>query len=147
MIANKWVPRERLGRVGGWERRRTLQRWTVTTSVSFRTALQWVLLQPIPMRMNDMTPKQLSSVPCPRCGVATGKSCLQPSGALRDGPHVDRRLSAIEAVELKRDYVVAESTRRQSSESTFRVSRVYACDVNSKAAFGNEGTSSRSLRK
>jgi hypothetical protein len=59
-----------------------------------------------------MTPKQLSSVPCARCGVARGKSCLAPSGALRAGPHVDRRLSAIEAVEVKRDYAVAESARR-----------------------------------
>src|SRR6267154_1864033 len=84
----------------------------LSTTVPFGTALHWVLLQAIPMRMNDMTAKQLSSVPCSRCGVATGKSCLQPSGALRAGPHVDRRLSAIEAVELKRDYVVAESTRR-----------------------------------
>jgi hypothetical protein len=58
------------------------------------------------MRMIDMTPKQLSSVPCPQCGAATGKRCLQPSGALRAGPHVDRRLSAIEAVEVKRDRVV-----------------------------------------
>ena len=77
----------------------------------FRTVLRWVLLQPTPMRMNDMTPKQLSSVPCPRCGVAMGKSCLQPSGALRAGPHVDRRLSAIEAVEVKRDRVVAAAVR------------------------------------
>jgi len=59
-----------------------------------------------------MTAKQLSSVPCPRCGAATGKRCLEPSGTLRAGPHVDRRLSAIEAVEIKRDHVVAEAARR-----------------------------------
>ena len=61
----------------------------------------------VPMRMSDMTPKQLSSVPCPRCGVDMGKGCVQLSGALRAGPHVDRRLSAIEAVEVKRGHVVA----------------------------------------
>jgi hypothetical protein len=59
-----------------------------------------------------MTPTQLSAVPCPRCGVPTGKSCLAPSGALRTGPHVDRRLAAIEAVEVKRDHVVAAAARR-----------------------------------
>jgi len=58
-----------------------------------------------------MTPKQLSSVACPRCGVPIGKSCLQPSGGLRVGPHVDRRLAAIEAVEVKRDRVVATAGR------------------------------------
>lgn len=59
------------------------------------------------MRMIDMTSKQLSAVPCPRCGAATGERCLLHSGALRADPHVDRRLSAIEAVEIKRDRVIA----------------------------------------
>jgi hypothetical protein len=59
------------------------------------------------MRMMDMTPKQLSAVPCPRCGAGIGERCLLHSGALRADPHVDRRLSAIEAVEIKRDRVVA----------------------------------------
>ncbi len=58
------------------------------------------------MRMIDMTPKQLSSVPCPRCGAATGERCVLHSGAFRADPHVDRRLSAIEAVESKRDRVI-----------------------------------------
>jgi hypothetical protein len=58
-----------------------------------------------------MTGKQLSSVPCPRCGAETGKSCREPSGALRAGPHVDRRLTAIEAVEVKRCRVVASANQ------------------------------------
>jgi hypothetical protein len=58
-----------------------------------------------------MTPKQLSSVPCPRCGVAAGKRCVLHSGALRAEPHVDRRLSAIEAVEVKREHAVATLAR------------------------------------
>jgi hypothetical protein len=56
-----------------------------------------------------MSAKQLSSVPCPRCGAEAGKGCLEPSGNLRAGPHVDRRLSAIEAVEVKRCRVVASA--------------------------------------
>jgi len=59
-----------------------------------------------------MSAKQLSCVPCPRCGVATGKACVELSGALRAGPHVDRRLAAIEAVEINRDHVVAETARK-----------------------------------
>ena len=62
-----------------------------------------------------MTAKQVSSVPCPRCGAVTGKRCLEPSGTLPTGPHVDRRLSAIEAVEVKRDHVVAEAARRPAA--------------------------------
>jgi hypothetical protein len=64
-----------------------------------------------------MTTKQLSAVPCPRCGAVTGKRCLEPSGILRAGSHVDRRLSAIEAVEVKRDRVVAEAPQSGAAES------------------------------
>jgi len=53
-----------------------------------------------------MTAKQLSAVPCPICGVAAGQSCVLYSGALRSDPHVDRRLAAVEAVEVKRDNVL-----------------------------------------
>lgn len=56
--------------------------------------------------MKDMTAKQLSAVPCPICGVAVGQTCVQYSGALRSDPHVDRRLAAAEAVEVKRDNVI-----------------------------------------
>jgi hypothetical protein len=54
------------------------------------------------MRMSHLTVKQLFSVPCPTCGVATGERCLLNSGAPRSEPHVDRRLSAAEAIEKKR---------------------------------------------
>ena len=40
------------------------------------------------MRMADMTPKQLVSVPCPTCGVSAGARCLLHSGGLRAAPHV-----------------------------------------------------------
>ena len=54
------------------------------------------------MRMVDLTSKQLVSVPCPTCGVAAGARCLLHSGAPRSEPHVDRKLSAAEAIEQKR---------------------------------------------
>ncbi len=54
------------------------------------------------MRMNDMTPKLFHSVRCPTCGVHAGMRCLLHSGRLRDEPHIDRKLTAIEAVESKR---------------------------------------------
>jgi len=72
-----------------------------------------------------MTPKQLSSVPCPRCGVAAGKRCVMLSGAMRPGPHVDRRLAAIEAVEVKRTQVVADLSRRKSEGISLRSSALY----------------------
>ena len=54
------------------------------------------------MRMRELTPTQLSAVPCPTCGVAAGQRCLLHSGALRSESHVDRRLAAAEAIEAKR---------------------------------------------
>jgi hypothetical protein len=54
------------------------------------------------MKMKDLTPEQLSSVPCPTCGVAAGERCVLHSGSLRSEPHLDRKLSAAEAMEKKR---------------------------------------------
>jgi hypothetical protein len=56
------------------------------------------------VKKSELTPKQLSSVPCPTCGVAAGKRCVLHSGGLRLEPHVDRKLSAIEAIERKCNY-------------------------------------------
>jgi len=72
-----------------------------------------------------MTAKQLSSVPCPRCGVAAGKRCVLLSGALRPGPHVDRRLAAIEAVEVRRGQAVADLSRRSTEGISLRSSSPY----------------------
>jgi hypothetical protein len=49
-----------------------------------------------------LTPRQLLAGPCPTCGVAVGEPCLLHSGGLRNEPHIDRKLSAIEAAETKR---------------------------------------------
>jgi predicted RNA-binding Zn-ribbon protein involved in translation (DUF1610 family) len=54
------------------------------------------------VRMIDLTPEQTSSVPCPMCGVAAGERCLLHSGGLRQEPHIDRKLSAAEAIDAKR---------------------------------------------
>jgi hypothetical protein len=62
----------------------------------------WVLPHSVPMKMKELTPKQVSSVPCPTCGVAAGKRCVLHSGAARTEPHVDRKLSAAGALETKR---------------------------------------------
>ena len=61
--------------------------------------------------MGDMTPTLLLAVPCPTCGATGGKRCLLDSGRVRDQPHLDRRLCAIEAVEEKR-------TPRPGAQST-----------------------------
>jgi hypothetical protein len=45
----------------------------------------------------------LLAVPCRTCGVAAGMPCLLSSGRLRNDPHLDRKLDAIEAVETKKD--------------------------------------------
>jgi len=56
---------------------------------------------PFWMRMADMAPRLLLAVPCPTCGAASGRRCLLHSGRLRNEPHVDRKLCAIEAAEGK----------------------------------------------
>ena len=66
------------------------------------TVLRPVLSYRIRMRISDLTPEQMSSVSCPTCGVAPGEGCLLHSGAPRSEPHVDRKLSAAEAIETKR---------------------------------------------
>jgi hypothetical protein len=71
-------------------------------SVRYGIVLRLVLSHRIQMRKNDLTAKQLFAVPCPTCGVAAGERCLLYSGAPRTQPHVDRKLSAAEAVEAKK---------------------------------------------
>jgi hypothetical protein len=53
------------------------------------------------VKKKDRTPKQLSSIPCPTCGVAAGMRCVLNSGGPRSEPHVDRKLAAAEALEAK----------------------------------------------
>lgn len=64
-------------------------------------------LQYLGMKTSELTARQILSVPCPTCGVATGNGCELHTGALRTEPHRDRKLSAAEAVGAKLD------TRRQ----------------------------------
>jgi hypothetical protein len=55
------------------------------------------------MRIGDLTQKQLSSVPCPMCGVPVGHRCILQAGGLRKETHTDRRLIAVEAIERNRE--------------------------------------------
>jgi hypothetical protein len=50
------------------------------------------------VKTKGLTLKQILSMPCPTCGVATGEPCELHTGALRTEPHRDRRLDAAEAV-------------------------------------------------
>ncbi len=53
------------------------------------------------MRVKDLTPKRLLSVPCPTCGAPAGKRCERYSGVPRKEPHVERKLAATEAIKKK----------------------------------------------
>ena len=53
------------------------------------------------MKKRELTKKQVSSVPCPTCGVSAGRRCVLNSGGLRFEAHVNRKLSAIEVIERK----------------------------------------------
>jgi hypothetical protein len=54
-------------------------------------------VHPIQVRGKALTPKQLSSVPCPTCGVSAGMRCERYMGVPRKVPHVDRKFAAVEA--------------------------------------------------
>src|SRR5271169_5844300 len=71
-------------------------------SVQYGTDLLRVLSDYFRMKKKDLTKKQLSSVPCPTCGVAVRQRCILHSGGLRSTPHVNRKLTAVEAIETKR---------------------------------------------
>jgi hypothetical protein len=58
-----------------------------------------VLSHSVKMKRKELTPDQVSSVPCPTCGVAVGEGCVLHSGAPRSEPHVDRKFAAAEAIE------------------------------------------------
>ena len=66
------------------------------------TDLSATLPHSIQVRMSDLTAKQSFSVPCPTCGVGCGERCLLHSGSPRTEPHLDRKLSAFEAIKAKR---------------------------------------------
>jgi hypothetical protein len=53
------------------------------------------------MKKKELTPEQVSSVPCSTCGVAAGERCVLNSGAPRSESHVDRKFAALEAREKK----------------------------------------------
>jgi hypothetical protein len=53
------------------------------------------------VKTKELTRKQILSVPCPICGAAKEDACELHTGALRNEPHRDRKLSAAEAVETK----------------------------------------------
>jgi hypothetical protein len=54
------------------------------------------------MRMETLTRKQPTSIPCPICGVAAGLRCLLHSGGPRSEPHLDRKLRAVDEIERNR---------------------------------------------
>ncbi|MHB8606870.1 MAG: zinc finger domain-containing protein [Candidatus Acidiferrales bacterium] len=53
------------------------------------------------MKKKELTAEQVSSVPCPTCGVPAGERCVLNTGVPRSNPHIDRKFVAMEATEKK----------------------------------------------
>lgn len=51
------------------------------------------------MKFSDLTTHQALRVPCTICGAAIGIVCELATGIPRSGPHLDRKIAAIEAME------------------------------------------------
>lgn len=64
------------------------------------------LLHYLPVKIKELTPKQLISVPCNTCGAAIEEPCELHTGALRSEPHRDRKLSAADALDAKSREIV-----------------------------------------
>jgi hypothetical protein len=86
---------------GGPVRVFKLPQWSSRTSYKIEQFCGRVLSQYGVVKKKDLTRKQLSSVPCPTCGVAARKGCILYSGGLRLEPHLVRKLAAVEALERK----------------------------------------------
>src|SRR5580698_3931497 len=71
------------------------------------------------MRMKNVTPALLLSVPCPICEVAPGNPCVFHTGVPRSEPHLDRKMLAADDVEEKR----IERTKAKSV--AFRVMELF----------------------
>jgi len=56
---------------------------------------------PVLVKRKELTPKQLSSIACPTCGVSKGRRCVLHSGAPRSQPHLERKFAAIDASQKK----------------------------------------------
>lgn len=70
-------------------------------NVQYRTVFRPEVLHSAVVKTRELTPKQISSVPCITCGAAVGEACELHTGAPRTEPHRDRKLSAAEAVEAR----------------------------------------------
>jgi len=54
------------------------------------------------MRLEDLTPELVVSVPCPTCGAASERPCLLYSGDPHIDSHIERKFYAAETIELRR---------------------------------------------
>src|ERR1700738_694571 len=64
----------------------------------------WDYMRPLPRLLTRAFPRllQVSSIPCPTCGVPAGKRCERYSGALRKQSHVSRKFATSEAVAIRK---------------------------------------------
>jgi hypothetical protein len=60
-------------------------------------------LHDVLVKTKNLTPEQQLSVPCPTCGAAIGEVCELHTGAPRTEAHRDRKLSAADATEMKKN--------------------------------------------
>jgi hypothetical protein len=90
-------------------------RYLTLRTVRWRAdAAAWLEYCPSAMR-KELTPQQISSVPCPTCGVQPREKCQLNTGQPRNNPHRDCRLFA--ADKLNSRYSQAQTSRHISITS------------------------------
>ncbi len=90
---------------------------SVPNEIAFRGSFRGIFLR---MRSSELTKKQLSSIPCPACGVPVGHRCLVQAGGLRVEPHMSRKLAVVEAIERKG---ASSGSKGQTNSRADRISR------------------------
>ncbi len=54
------------------------------------------------MKLKELTPELVVSVPCPTCGAASERPCLLYSGDPHIDSHIERKFYAAEIIEIRR---------------------------------------------
>jgi hypothetical protein len=87
------------------------------------TPAQGLAYCPSAMR-KKLTPQQISSVPCPICGVQPQEKCQLNTGQPRNNPHRDRRLFAADKLNSRYNVHSQAQTSRRISITSGLVKRV-----------------------
>jgi hypothetical protein len=75
------------------------------------------------MKKKELPKEQSDFVSCPTCGVGVGEPCVWNYGELRLGPHLNRKLTALEFIERGKQIDKSDSAQPADATATSARSR------------------------